>query len=132
MVCECETLATGAQRLGRDICSILCTRRAALASCMHPRDSQLSSKDAIQVFALRSVTVPARDPAVAEMKRGPRIREAVDGGGDRHALRAEYEGKKKRTHHLAGRSKRGGKEFGTRSGEPCSVVSVGTGNMGSI
>jgi hypothetical protein len=74
VVCECDKLAKGAQRLGRDVCSaILCTR-AALASSTHPRDSQDSCKVAIPFVALCSATVPARDPAVAEMERGPRIR----------------------------------------------------------
>ena len=63
------------------------------------RDAQDCSKDAVPVVALRSVTVPARDPAVAEMERGPRIREAVDGVGHRHALRAEDDDQK-RAHRI--------------------------------
>ena len=103
LVCECEKLAAGAQQLGRDIC------RADPAHVQHShlariRDSQRSSKVAAPVVALRSATVPARSPALAEMKRGPRIREAVDGGCHSHALRAENEGKKNCAHHLAGRS----------------------------
>ena len=85
--------------MARDICNCISCTRAALASCTHPRDSQDSSKVAAPVVAQRSATVPARDPAVAEMKRGPRIREAVDGGGDRHALRAEDEDQK-RAHRI--------------------------------
>ena len=113
VVCECEKLAKGAQRLhvhvGRDICSAWyahAQRSTALASRARIRDAQRSSKDAIPVVAQRSATVPARDPAIAEMKRGPRIRVAVDGAGDRHALRGAEDEDNKRAHQVPARARR--------------------------
>ena len=104
VVCECEKLAKGAQWLGRNICSA--------------HYLQDSSKDAIPLVAQRSATVPARDPAVAEMKRGPRIRVAVDGVGHRHALRAEDEDKKHahRIRYLTGHRGQRGSEDRYRDG----------------
>ena len=57
------------------------------------KDVQRSSKGAGPVVALRSATLPARNPAIAQMKRGPRIRIAVDGVGLPSAQRADDEGK---------------------------------------
>ena len=104
----------GAQRQPRDVCTcILCTR-AALASCNATQDAQGSSKAAGTVVALRSATVPARDPAIAEVKRGPRRIRAVDSVGDRHALRGTEDEDKTRAHHLAGRERRRGGKGTTR------------------
>ena len=105
VVCECEKLAAGAQQLGRDICS------AYPAHVQHShlariRDAQDCSKDAVPVVAQRSVTVPARDPAIAEMKRGPIIRVAVNGEGNRHALRGDEDEDKNRAHQVPCRAVR--------------------------
>ena len=98
MVCECERLAKGAQRPARDTCA--CSTRII----QRIRDVQPSSKGAVPVVAQRSATVPARDPALAEMKRGPRIRIAVDGVGVPSAQRADDEGKNRAHQMLDGTS----------------------------
>ena len=137
VVCECEKLATGAQRLGRDIRSAYyaCVQHAHLARI---RDAQRSSKVAMPIVAQRSATVPARDPAIAEMKRGPRIREAVDGAGDRHALRGAEDEDNKRAHQVPGRAwrQRGGKDRGvyrmSDSGAQEEAAGCGGGGRGRL
>ena len=77
----------------------------------YPRDSQYGAEIPTSAVALRPGTVPARDPAIAEIKRCPRCQVAVDGLGDRHALRTEDDEDKKRAHQVPdGGGQRGSKD----------------------